>query len=186
MQLCTNRFTHAPVRKTLHSRCLFNSSSNSSIWSVVVVMATTSRVIFAFALLSVEGLAMISGGHSSGFSNQFGPFHHNSAFVTLPPLLPRSAGFSVVGTWCQVISWWAWILWIRLAMNCLYSPWSWIQCSGTLLSNQQYKSVTGNPASAFLTLQMRLVAMYMLIWARAVEWLYFAWPDVPLLLQVLG
>ena len=107
-----------------------------------------------------EALVTRSGGHSSFLVSHCGPFHHNRLSVTCPPRLPRSAGFSCVGTWRQVIAGWACIFLTRFITNCLYSPPPLIQWSATVLSSHPKDCFTGNPSSAQRTLLIRFVTIW--------------------------
>ena len=114
LQLNTNQCTSAHTRRVLHKLPLSNSSLNSSYSGIAV--ARTSLVTFASALDFVEGLTATLGGHSLDSANHGGPFFHSSESVTSAPRLPRSAGLSSVGTWCQITSCWL-ILDTRFATN---------------------------------------------------------------------
>lgn len=65
---------------------------------MAVAAAKISLFTFASALVSAEDSNNAFGGHSERFLNHVGPSLYSEFFTTSPPLVPRSAGFSFVGT----------------------------------------------------------------------------------------
>ena len=56
-------------------------------------------------------VVVMSTGQALGCESHFGPCHQrSSSCATGPPRLPRSAGFSLVGTYLHVIQFLSWIL----------------------------------------------------------------------------
>ena len=100
-----------------------------------VAPSKSSLVILASAWLSGVRLVTMSVGHFSLSESHSGPCHHTLLSSTCPPRLPRSAGFSLVGTWRQVIPECSCIFIALFAMNYLYSPPPFIQWRATELSS---------------------------------------------------
>lgn len=99
------------------------------------------------------------GCHNVRLHNHSGPYLHSwFSWSAIPPLLPKSAGFSCDGTCLHSTSWFSLIFRTRFSTNCLYSPFPRTQCKGTLLSSQQISVDTGNLSSASRTLVNRLTA----------------------------
>jgi hypothetical protein len=131
-----NRRTHAPIRSTFGKGYL--SSSGSMMSSSMCAALKISLITFASDFLSGVDSRTRWTGHSAGLLNHDGPSFHNVFPETFPPRLPMSAGFSAVGTWCQVtFSCWR-IFCTLFATNCRYSPWSLIQYRATVESSQQW------------------------------------------------
>ena len=95
----------------------------------------SSLEILASAWLSGLRVVTMSVGHFSLSESHSGPCHHSLLPSTCPPRLPRSAGFSLVGTWRQVIPECSCIFIALFATNCLYSPPLFIQWRATELSS---------------------------------------------------
>jgi hypothetical protein len=105
-------------------------------------------------------MSVMFGGHFSESASHWGPYLESGASTTLPPRLPKSAGFSAVDTWCHVkLERWR-ILFTRLATNCLYSPVPRIQNNETVLSSQQWRSAVMMGWIACWTLVIKLAAMW--------------------------
>jgi hypothetical protein len=105
-------------------------------------------------------MSVMFGGHLSESASHWGPYLQSGASTTLPPRLPKSAGFSAVDTWCHVkLERWR-ILFTRLATNCLYSPVPRIQNNETVLSSQQWRSAVMMGWIACWTLVIKLAAMW--------------------------
>ena len=102
---------------------------------VAVAPLKSSLVILASAWLSGVRPVTMSVGHFSLSESYSGPCHHSLLSSTCPPRLPRSAGFSLVGTWRQVIPECSCIFIALFAMNYLYSPPPFIQWRATELSS---------------------------------------------------
>ncbi len=104
-------------------------------------------------------MVVTSSGQRSCLDSHSGPLNHNcDGSVTLPPRLPRSAGFSLVFTyrhWMYALSN---IFRTRFRTNCLYSPPPFSQCRATVLSSQPYTSLTGKPSKACFTLIVHQIA----------------------------
>ena len=135
--LWTNLATHPPMRNTRQRPYLLRRESNpSTSWSVASL--NISRTVFVSASVSAVAVVVMSIGQALGCESHFGPCHHRSPSCgTGPPRLPRSAGFSLVGTYLHVIQILSRILHTRLCTNCLYSPSPLIQWSITVQSDQQ-------------------------------------------------
>ena len=84
------------VRSNFPSRTLRNPLH-------AVAPLKSSLVILASAWLSGVRLVTMTVGHFSLTESHSGPCHHRLLSSTCPPRLPKSAGFSLVGTWRQVI-----------------------------------------------------------------------------------
>jgi len=96
--------THA---QTLRALCRSNLSSTwSRSWLILIAAAKIFHWTFLSASLFWLACVMISSGQLVRSANHSGPLHHSCTSVTLPPRLPRSAGFSVEGTWCHWVFGW--------------------------------------------------------------------------------
>ena len=116
--------------------------------------------IFLWTFLSASlcwlACVTISSGQLVRSANHSGPLHHSCRSVTLAPRLPRSAGFSVEGTWRHWVFGWLWIFRTRFVTNWRYSPWSRNQSNATVLSNQQIVPFRGKwePVDCFSHLEI--------------------------------
>ena len=91
----------------------------------------SSLVILASAWLSGVRLVTMSVGHFSLSESNSGPCHHSLLSSTCPPRLPRSAGFSLVDTWRQVIP----------KCSCIFI------CLLRAVCNRRYRLSNGEPLS---------------------------------------
>ena len=152
-QLRMKRETHA---QTLRALCRSNFSRTRSRSSLIFIAAAKiSRWTFLSASLCWLSCVTISSGRLVRSANHSG-HHHSCTSVTLPPRLPRSAGFSVEGTWRHWVFGWLWIFRTWFVTNWWYSPWSRNQCNATVLSNQQIVPFCGKwePVDCFLQLEI--------------------------------
>ena len=101
--LWTNLATHPPMCNTRQRPYLLRRESNpSTSWSVASL--NISRTVFVSASVSAVAVVVMSTGQALGRESHFGPCHQRSPSCdTGPPRLPRSAGFSLVGTYLHVI-----------------------------------------------------------------------------------
>ena len=153
-QLRMKRETQA---QTLRALCTSNFSRTRSRSSLILIAAgKIFRWIFLSASLCWLACVTISSGQLVRSANHSRPLHHSCTSVTLPPRLPRSAGFSVEGTWRHWVFGWLWIFRTRFVTNWRYSPWSRNQCNATVLSNQQIVPFCGKwePVDCFLHLEI--------------------------------
>ena len=119
--LWTNLATHPPMRNTRQRPYLLRITSNPST-SWWVASLNISGTVFASAGISAVAVVVMSTGQALGCESHFGPCHQrSSSCATGPPRLPRSAGFSLVGTYLHFIQFLSRILRTRLCTNCLYS-----------------------------------------------------------------
>ena len=103
LELRTNLATHPLIRSTRQNPYLCRTASSlSASWSVASL--NISRTVFASARVLAVAVVVTSTGQALGSESHFGPCHQRSlSCATGPPRLPRSAGFSLVGTYRHVI-----------------------------------------------------------------------------------
>lgn len=125
--LRTHLATHPPIHNMHQRPYLLRITSNPSTpWSVASL--NTSPTVFASASISAVAVVVMSTGQAIGCESHFGLCHQrSSSCATGPPRPPRSAQFSLVGTYLHVIQFLSRILCTWLCTNCLYSPSSLIQ-----------------------------------------------------------
>ena len=87
-------------------------------------------------LISGEDVVIMFFGRSSSCPNHDGRVNHVEGNLSPNhPLLSTSVQFSIVGTYCQEIHFFSWIIATLLLANCLYYPFSsLIQSKATVLS----------------------------------------------------
>lgn len=125
LQLWTNRQTQAPIRRPLGNEWLISTWCRASCLGTAT--ERTSRFTLASVMVSGVGSSIMSGGQFAVSLSQVGPWFQRLLLTTFPPRLPRSAGLSSVGTWCQLTYPCCWILFTWFDTNCRYSPWPLIQ-----------------------------------------------------------
>ena len=130
-----NRFIQAIILIVSHSSYFSRTSSNTFFSSTAI--AKISFTGFSSACDSTVETVVMSSGQSSCLYSHSGPFSHNCIdSSTLPPLLPKSAGFSLVFTYLHWTYAFSRIFFTRFRMNCLYSPPHFNQCKAVVLSSQ--------------------------------------------------